>query len=718
MFPGITSSDMRYGNITLSYLKKWQEPLNPCLHNYDSKMDIVYARAFIAYMIGNLFFANGATSLRAGYLAALIDYDILGVWGFDWGMPIIAALYRGLDEVSVLRPEKVKKSITRFYAVLEYWFFEYCQVRIYLVKVHTFNHIYPRISGWRDERASTGLEIHHSFAVIRDMIEWKDKTNIDKQPWHKSRQLSCPEATSNPLDMGSFMDVVGPNDQRRRIPISVMQVPYPCPPTYSTDELWHQNQGLRHAAYEDLRQLTDISTELRRELSRAEELNPVLTRSNTRGKTNSKRKKASTPIIVVDVLEASEDVHDDKEQYSNSKNWSSDDFMNLACAWSQVSQNLTTTNNQKDARFWFKVPDGMKKEPESNVLLASIENLQYAVTVDVLHMILGTQAWNESRSTNPDYTESKFPRKRAYSRRKSEENTIEQILLKENSATSMLCNLKKRQPTLATSIELAKDVVSIVATLGKVGGENLSRLFLEYIGLDTMMAIVCKILKGVKALETYNKKGRINKTNDLQRRLALLKPRLPTGKCPHGFHGFSMKMIELESINLSCLAINGHGLRETLLYSLFSRMQVYKTRSKMQLALPSLSEGALFLDGGMVSFEQVDISVGDTILMLLEQVDISINAARVVAETEAHVPDSNTPAIPSREVLCTLVEKFRNELMKVWNWFQNRRYATKSKLVKSPGMLSISSLPRDDSVPMIIKSKSIGPNSFELMAYT
>ncbi|KAF6171832.1 hypothetical protein GIB67_007353 [Kingdonia uniflora] len=32
-------------------------------------------------------------------------------------------------------------------------------------------------------------------------------------------------------------------------------------------------------------------------------------------------------------------------------------------------------------------PDGKKKEPESNVLLASIENLQYAVTVDVLHTV-------------------------------------------------------------------------------------------------------------------------------------------------------------------------------------------------------------------------------------------------------------------------------------------------------------------------------------------
>lgn len=32
-------------------------------------------------------------------------------------------------------------------------------------------------------------------------------------------------------------------------------------------------------------------------------------------------------------------------------------------------------------------PDGKIKEPESNVLLASIENMQYTVTVDVLHTV-------------------------------------------------------------------------------------------------------------------------------------------------------------------------------------------------------------------------------------------------------------------------------------------------------------------------------------------
>ncbi|KAF6164185.1 hypothetical protein GIB67_010155 [Kingdonia uniflora] len=72
----------------------------------------------------------------------------------------------------------------------------------------------------------------------------------------------------DPRDMEWFMDVAGPNDQRRRILIPVMQVPYPCPPAYSTNELWHQNQGLRYAAYKDSRQYVDRTTELEEQLRR------------------------------------------------------------------------------------------------------------------------------------------------------------------------------------------------------------------------------------------------------------------------------------------------------------------------------------------------------------------------------------------------------------------------------------------------------------------
>jgi hypothetical protein len=88
--------------------------------------------------------------------------------------------------------------------------------------------------------------------------------------------------------------------------------------------------------------------------------------------------------------------------------------------------------------------------------------------------------------------------------------------------------------------------------------------------------------------------------DDSQRKLDILNPRLPNGECPDGFIGFAVNMINIDSFNLFCVTPSGHGLRETLFYNLFSRLQVYKTRAEMIQALPCISDGALSLDGGMV----------------------------------------------------------------------------------------------------------------------
>lgn len=88
--------------------------------------------------------------------------------------------------------------------------------------------------------------------------------------------------------------------------------------------------------------------------------------------------------------------------------------------------------------------------------------------------------------------------------------------------------------------------------------------------------------------------------DDPQRKLDLLKPRLPDGEYPPGFIGFAVNMIYVESTNLFCVTANGHGLRETLFYNLFSRLQVYETRADMLRALPFITDGALSLDGGMI----------------------------------------------------------------------------------------------------------------------
>uniref|UniRef100_A0A2P2P796 Uncharacterized protein n=1 Tax=Rhizophora mucronata TaxID=61149 RepID=A0A2P2P796_RHIMU len=59
-------------------------------------------------------------------------------------------------------------------------------------------------------------------------------------------------------------------------------------------------------------------------------------------------------------------------------------------------------------------------------------------------------------------------------------------------------------------------------------------------------------------------------------------------------------MINVESKNLFYLTESGYGLRETLFYSLFFHLQVYKTREDMLHALPFISDGAISLDGGVI----------------------------------------------------------------------------------------------------------------------
>lgn len=78
------------------------------------------------------------------------------------------------------------------------------------------------------------------------------------------------------------------------------------------------------------------------------------------------------------------------------------------------------------------------------------------------------------------------------------------------------------------------------------------------------------------------------------------KPRLPSRESLPGFLGFAVNMIHLDREYLSCLTANGHGLMETLFYSLFSHLQVYKTRADLRRAIPLINDGAISLDGGIL----------------------------------------------------------------------------------------------------------------------
>ncbi|KAE9604016.1 hypothetical protein Lalb_Chr11g0066881 [Lupinus albus] len=215
------------------------------------------------------------------------------------------------------------------------------------------------------------------------------------------------------------------------------------------------------------------------------------------------------------------------------------------------------------------------------------------------------------------------------------EEVNKQILKHEKSAAGIFCQLKTRHGTQASNLPLTNDVVGIVATLGKVEDDNLSRLLSDFIGVEYMLAIVCRTHEGVKALEMYDNEGFINKSSGLhglgasigraldgrfeviclesvrpypgkyvvddpQRKLDILNPRLPNGKSPAGFLGFAVNMINIDSSNLFYVTPSGYGLRETLFYNLFSRLQVYKTRAEMIQAFPCITDGALSLDGGVV----------------------------------------------------------------------------------------------------------------------
>ncbi|WOG90854.1 hypothetical protein DCAR_0310100 [Daucus carota subsp. sativus] len=230
------------------------------------------------------------------------------------------------------------------------------------------------------------------------------------------------------------------------------------------------------------------------------------------------------------------------------------------------------------------------------------------------------------------------------SKTKSDVEMIQHNLKHTNSAAGIVCQLKTHH-TQGSQLPLIKGVLGIVASLGKIDDDTLSRHLSEYLGTNKMLAIVCKTLDSVKAIESYDKEGLVNKyagihglgtsigrtidgrflvicleylcpyvgdfiTDDPQRRLDIPKPRLPNGEIPHGFIDYAVNMINIDRENLFNVTHDGHGLRETLFYHLFSHVQVYQTREDMMRAVPLIRNGALSLDGGMI-MNKGDYALGD-----------------------------------------------------------------------------------------------------------
>ncbi|XP_043816102.1 structural maintenance of chromosomes flexible hinge domain-containing protein GMI1 isoform X2 [Manihot esculenta] len=226
----------------------------------------------------------------------------------------------------------------------------------------------------------------------------------------------------------------------------------------------------------------------------------------------------------------------------------------------------------------------------------------------------------------------------------TKEEIIEQIKSGRNSAAATICHISGNFSFLETQKLFTLDIIGLVALLGTVHSDKLSRILAEYLGEDQMLAIVCSSYEAASTLEKYKENGEVDcnlafhsvaaalgkhisgrflviclediraytgevDESDPQRRLALPDPILCSGNTPSGFIGYAVNMINLDVHRLRFKTRSGNGLRETLFYRLFGELQVYGTRQHMIEARASIKHGAVSLDGGILR-ENGIISLG------------------------------------------------------------------------------------------------------------
>ncbi|KAI3880902.1 hypothetical protein MKX03_032727 [Papaver bracteatum] len=197
---------------------------------------------------------------------------------------------------------------------------------------------------------------------------------------------------------------------------------------------------------------------------------------------------------------------------------------------------------------------------------------------------------------------------------------------KNNTAASVLCTLPPRLQSMLQGL------VGVVALLGSVNTDSLSRMLALYLGEDLMLAVVCKSYANARRLENYKKGGEIDpagglhllaaelgstincgfhaicledlcpysgesKSNDPQKKLDLIDP---PGETPSGFLGYAVNMVNIDIQHLHTQTSKGYDLRQTLFYNLFGEVQVYGTRKHMSQAHGYIKDGAISLDGGII----------------------------------------------------------------------------------------------------------------------
>ncbi|KAJ0248647.1 hypothetical protein HA466_0157180 [Hirschfeldia incana] len=200
-----------------------------------------------------------------------------------------------------------------------------------------------------------------------------------------------------------------------------------------------------------------------------------------------------------------------------------------------------------------------------------------------------------------------------------------------NTAASVFCSLYRNSPAPKSQLLSKQGAFGIVALLGSVCSTSLSRVLSEYLGEDTMLALV---YKSSRLIQDSDRKlqaeaARLERSittrfrvkclsaksrwiggvveNDPQRKLDMDDPQLTDGGPIPGFKGYAVNMIDLAEEELRIKTHDGYGLRETLFYSLFGKLHVYETKAQAEEALDYIGggDGAVSLDGFVANGDEV-----------------------------------------------------------------------------------------------------------------
>ncbi|PIA31345.1 hypothetical protein AQUCO_05000016v1 [Aquilegia coerulea] len=90
------------------------------------------------------------------------------------------------------------------------------------------------------------------------------------------------------------------------------------------------------------------------------------------------------------------------------------------------------------------------------------------------------------------------------------EAMVRRIEGKGTKAASVICNMMKVAHSQGLQDQWFEGIIGVVALLGTVSNNNLSRIFAEHLGEKNMLAVVCKSYETARTLEKYEEPGKVD----------------------------------------------------------------------------------------------------------------------------------------------------------------------------------------------------------------